>query len=92
MSAAAKAKVRQFIIENFLFRDDRERLDDCESLLEAGLIDSTGILELVAFIESEFEVQLADAEIVPENLDSVDAITRFLFGKLQTEPKQASAA
>ena len=92
MPAAISAKIREFIIESFLFRDDRDQLDDSESLLEAGLIDSTGILELVAFIETEFGIQMADSEIVPENLDSVDVIVGYLFGKLQTEPKQASAA
>jgi acyl carrier protein len=86
MSAAVSAKVRDFIIENFLFRDDREQLDDSESLLDAGLIDSTGILELVAFIETEFVIQMTDSEIVPENLDSVDQIVRYLFGKIQAEP------
>ena len=88
MSAAVSAKVRDFIIENFLFRDDRDQLEDGESLLEAGLIDSTGVLELVAFIETGFGIQMADSDIVPENLDSVDAITRYLIGKLQTEPSR----
>jgi len=75
-------KVRSFIEENFLFRDDRAALADSESLLDAGLIDSTGILELVAFLETEFEIRMADAEIVPANLDSIKAIVGYVEGKL----------
>jgi acyl carrier protein len=77
-------KVREFIKDNFMFRDDRADLADTESLLDAGLIDSTGILELVAFIETEFSIQMADTDIVPENLDSVETIVRYVDGKLAT--------
>ncbi len=80
--SAVNSKVREFIEDNFLFRDDRAELADTESLLDAGLIDSTGILELVAFLETEFSIQMADAEIVPDNLDSVDTIVRYVEGKL----------
>ena len=82
MSAQVSTKVRDFIKDNFMFRDDREDLADTESLLDAGLIDSTGILELVAFIETEFSIQMADTDIVPENLDSVETIVRYVDGKL----------
>jgi acyl carrier protein len=81
MSFDTNAKVREFIKDNFMYRDDREDLADTESLLEAGLIDSTGILELVAFIETEFSIQMADADIVPDNLDSVETIVRYVDGK-----------
>jgi acyl carrier protein len=76
-----KPKVREFIKDNFMYRDDREDLADTESLLDAGLIDSTGILELVAFIETEFSIQMADKDIVPDNLDSVETIVRYVEGK-----------
>ena len=82
MSAQVSTKVRDFIKDNFMFRDDRADLADTESLLDAGLIDSTGILELVAFIETEFSIQMADTDIVPENLDSVETIVRYVDGKL----------
>lgn len=82
MSAQVTAKVRDFIKDNFMFRDDRADLADTESLLDAGLIDSTGILELVAFIETEFSIQMADTDIVPENLDSVQTIVRYVDSKL----------
>jgi acyl carrier protein len=81
MSANVNSKVREFIKDNFMYRDDREDLADSESLLDAGLIDSTGILELVAFIETEFSIQMSDADIVPDNLDSVQTIVRYVEGK-----------
>ena len=76
-----QGKIRMFIEENFLFREDRAAISESESLLDAGLIDSTGILELVAFLESEFAIQMADADIVPENLDSIQVIVRYVEGK-----------
>ena len=78
----ALARVRAFIEENFLFRSDVSELSDSDSLLENGVMDSTGILELVAFLESDFSIQMTDAEIVPDNLDSIDAISAYLERKL----------
>jgi acyl carrier protein len=80
--SAVNSKVREFIKDNFMYRDDRAELADAESLLDAGLIDSTGILELVAFIETEFSIQMADTDIVPDNLDSVETIVRYVEGKI----------
>ena len=77
-------QVRTFIEDNFLFREDRASLPESESLLDAGLIDSTGILELVAFLESQFDLRMADAEIVPANLDSIKAIVAYVEGKRAT--------
>jgi acyl carrier protein len=77
-----QAKVRTFIEDNFLFREDGAAIDDRASLLDAGLIDSTGILELVAFLEAEFGLQMADADIVPANLDSIAAIVGYVEGKM----------
>ena len=75
-------KVRQFIEDNFMFREDRQSLSDGESLIDAGLIDSTGILELVAFLEETFHLRMADADIVPENLDSIRSITAYVKSKV----------
>jgi len=75
-------RVRAFIEENFLFREDISQLSDSDSLLENGVMDSTGILELVAFLESDFSIQMSDAEIVPDNLDSIAAIATYLERKL----------
>ncbi len=85
-------KIRTFITDNFLFREDHSELNDTESLLEAGLIDSTGVLELVAFLEQEFGIAVADAEIVPDNLDSVGAIARFVDRKLASMNSPAAVA
>lgn len=81
MSFDVNAKVREFIKDNFMYREDRAVLADTDSLLEEGLIDSTGILELVAFIETEFSIQMADADIVPDNLDSLATIVRYVESK-----------
>jgi acyl carrier protein len=83
MSADTATQIREFIADNFLFREDRSDVSDSESLLDAGLIDSTGILELVAFLEERFHIQMADAEIVPENLDSVQAISAYVTRKVR---------
>jgi acyl carrier protein len=74
-------KIRGFVSENFLFREDRGELSSDESLLDAGLIDSTGVLELVAFLESEFQLQMADEDIVPDNLDSIARIAAYVARK-----------
>jgi len=81
MSDTIKNQVRAFIVENFLFGDDQYPLGDELSLIENDLVDSTGILELVSFIEERFGVTLADAEIVPDNLDSIARIEAFIARK-----------
>lgn len=72
--------VREFIVANFLF-GDREGLDDEGSLIDGGVIDSTGVVELVAFLEQQFAVAIADAELVPENFDSIRRIAAFVDRK-----------
>jgi acyl carrier protein len=81
MGASIESQVRRFIEENFLFAEDSASLKDSDSLIEAGLINSTGILELLSFLESEFRLQIQDAEVIPENLDSIVAITSFVAAK-----------
>lgn len=78
MKTEIESQVRRFIEDNFLFREDRTSLSATESLLEAGLIDSTGILELVAFLEESFELEVADADLVPANFDSIEAIVAYV--------------
>jgi acyl carrier protein len=81
MTSQTEADIRDFIADNFLFREDRASLGETESLLESGLIDSTGVLELVGFLEQRFGIQVADAEMVPENLDSVRALVSYVHAK-----------
>jgi acyl carrier protein len=84
------AAVRRFIAENFLFREDIESLPEEASFLEARIIDSTGVLELVCFLETSFGIQIADDEMLPENLDSIRAVTAYVRRK--TLPKAQLAA
>lgn len=81
MNADVENQVRRFIEDNFLFRADTQDLSADASLLEAELIDSTGVLELVTFLEQQFGIAVGDAEIVPENLDSIRAIVGYVEGK-----------
>ncbi len=75
--------VRNFILENFLFGNDDE-LENSTSFLEEGIIDSTGILELVSFLEEIFEITIEDEELIPENLDSIDNVDRYIRKKRGT--------
>ncbi len=84
MNPIAEA-LRQFITDNFLFGLDSSFADD-DSLLERGIVDSTGVLELITFIESTYGIPVADDELVPENLDSINGLTRFIAAKQQSEP------
>ena len=78
---AAKQKVRAFIFENFLFDAKEEDLQDDASFLEQGIIDSTGVLELVEWLEDEFGFTVDDEELIPENLDSVNNLADFIIRK-----------
>jgi acyl carrier protein len=78
-------KIRAFIIENYLFGEDG-KLNNSDSFMESGIIDSTGILELVRFLEATFDVKVADEDLIPDNLDSIEKIMAFV------QAKQASAA
>jgi acyl carrier protein len=79
------ATLREFIRENFLFGQETPVSDD-DSFLELGIIDSTGVLELVAFLEQEHRIRIADEELVPENLDSINRLLRFLEAKQDGVP------
>lgn len=76
-----KEKIRDFITKNFLFGESDSTLADSDSFLEKGIIDSTGMLELVAFLEDGFGVRVEDEELVPENLDSIDRLAEFITRK-----------
>lgn len=78
---AVEQRIREYILENYLFSDDPTALDNDASFLEAGIIDSTGILEVILFIEQEFGVRVEDEEMVPENLDSVNNLIGFISRK-----------
>jgi acyl carrier protein len=72
--------VRKFIVTNFYVPEGTMLADDT-SLLELGIVDSTGVLEVTAFLESEYGIEVADHEIVPANMDSIGAIAAFVDTK-----------
>ncbi len=78
---SVEKQIRKFIEENFIL-DGNDNLSLEDSLLEKGIIDSTGVLELVAFIEETYNVKIKDEELIPENLDSIKSISRFIQEKL----------
>jgi acyl carrier protein len=78
---AVRDEVRTFILGNYLFTDDPAALADGASLMQTGTMDSTGVLELIMFLEERFGLKVADEEMVPANLDSVDAIVAYVSRK-----------
>ena len=81
MGSELKDKIRQFIIENFLFGQD-DNLKEETSFIDSGIVDSTGILELVSFLEEEFSISVEDEELIPENLDSIANVAAYLARKM----------
>lgn len=81
---ATQETVRRFLAERFLF-DPEAPIDPARSLIETGVLDSTGVMELVMFLEATFAIKVADADLVPKNLDGLAAIAAFV------ERKQAAA-
>ena len=74
-------QVKNFVVENFLFGEGGDDLTTSQSFLASGIIDSTGVLELIAFIEETYHVEVADNELTPDNLDSIAGVTRFVMNK-----------
>jgi acyl carrier protein len=78
-----RQEIRAFVNENFLFGQMDGRLSDEDSFLQRGIIDSTGVLELVHFVEEKYVIRLEDEELVPENLDSVARLAAFIHAKVR---------
>ncbi|MCK4788254.1 MAG: acyl carrier protein [Desulfobacteraceae bacterium] len=76
-----KKRIRKFLLENFLFDDNEGALKDDASFLDQGIIDSTGILELINWLEETFSIQVFEVELIPENLDSVNKLLVFIKKK-----------
>ena len=76
-----KTKVKTFIKDNFLLGSEQTTVQDDDSFLEKGIIDSTGVLELVSFIEEAFGFRVEDEELIPDNLDSLNKLTSYISGK-----------
>lgn len=77
MNQPVKARLREFVAKNF-YVADASALTDQTSFLDQGIIDSTGVLELVAFIESEYKITVADDDMIPANFDSIDALAAYV--------------
>ena len=77
-------EIRDFIVDNFLFGNTEYSLGDEESFLQKGFIDSTGILEVVSFIEEKFGIKIEDDDLIPENLDSIRRLSDFIARKRGT--------
>ena len=76
-----RSEIRQFVLDDLLMGDTASMLDDGESFLETGTIDSIGVLEVVMFLEHNFQLKVQDRELVPENLDSVNRLMQFVMRK-----------
>lgn len=75
------SEIRAFIVSNFLFGQEGKGFADDQSFMETGIIDSTGLLELVSFVEEKYGISIGDRELVPENLDSLSRISQFVARK-----------
>jgi acyl carrier protein len=76
-----KKIIRQYILENLMFSEDESALQDSNSFLAERIIDSTGIMEIILFIEDTFNIKINDDEMLPANFDSVDNLVVFVKGK-----------
>ena len=85
------SNIKQFILDNYCFGND-PGLTNESSFLALGIIDSTGILELVAFLETEYGITVEDEELVPDNLDSINNVMVYLKGKLASKSHETNNA
>jgi acyl carrier protein len=76
-------EIKEFIVSNFLFGQEGNGIAADQSFLDSGIIDSTGLLELVAFVEQKYGIAVGDRELVPENLDSLNNISQFVARKVE---------
>ena len=81
--AQIETELRQFVIDNFLFGQGDVQLENDDSFMERGIVDSTGVLELVAFLEKQYQIKVEGKDLIPDNLDSISNLLRFLENKLQ---------
>jgi acyl carrier protein len=75
-------ELRQFVIDNFMFGKPYKGFADDDSFIERGIIDSTAVMELVAFLEERYRIKLQDEDLIPDNLDSINSLTRFVASRL----------
>jgi acyl carrier protein len=76
-----RSRLRRFIEGNFMLTGGGAKLRDGDSFLDNGIVDSTGVLEVISFIQDEFHIEVLDEEMLPENLDSIDKLAAYIQGK-----------
>jgi acyl carrier protein len=81
VEAQVRAQLVDFVVTNYLFGDESRAPGDDDSLVEGGIIDSTGVMELIEFLESQFGIEVSDDDTVPRNLDTVANLTQFVLRK-----------
>jgi acyl carrier protein len=84
-------EIKEFIVTNFLFGQEGKGLTREASFLENGIIDSTGLLELVAFVEQRYGIAIADRELLPENLDSLQNVSQFVARKIEASKAEVAS-
>ena len=77
-----KDKLRLFVLDNFLFTEDQDELKNDDSFMDKNIVDSTGILEIIEFLEEECSIKIEDEDMIPDNLDSIQKIVSFVERKL----------
>jgi acyl carrier protein len=87
MEQQHERELRQYVIDNFLFGQGSSELKNDDSFMERGIVDSTGVLELVAFLEEQFQVKVEDEDLIPANLDSINNLLLYLKKKQQSLKK-----
>jgi acyl carrier protein len=87
-----RSELRKFITDNFLFGKDSLEFSDDDSFLERGLIDSSGVLELIGFLDETYGIKVQDNELVPENLDSINKLLRYLDKKFAESASEGNLA
>lgn len=88
MAHSIEQDIRGFIVEALLFGRDTDNLGRADSLLTRGIIDSTGVLELVSFVEREYDILVDDAELVPANFDSIERLAAYVERKRTQAPDE----
>ncbi len=78
---AVREEIRNYVLDNYLFTDDQSKLEDDNSFLETGILDSNGVMEIIFYLEDEYGVAISQEEMIPENLDSVSRIVKFVASK-----------
>ncbi|MCK4573108.1 MAG: acyl carrier protein [candidate division Zixibacteria bacterium] len=73
--------IRGFIEETFLFGEDTDKLNDSDSFMQNGIVDSTGILEVTSYVEEKYDISIENDEMVPANLDSIENLSNFISRK-----------